>query len=225
MPRSTRTWLLGALPALAFLATFGLFFVHKNREARTVFSSGRGLLTVAALFLGYVALAFVLRRLVKGAWVAPVVLSAVILALAGWIVRPYYVDDTANRQLVAGQVSVGAPAQSAPALPVRISSGSLRGIGHSASGSAAIIRNPDGSLVLRFEGFAIEGSPDPRVYLVQGNDKRSPGGVSFGRMEGNKGQVLDYAVPPGTEAGPGWTVLVWCGRFSTPIANATQSAI
>jgi len=76
---------------------------------------------------------------------------------------------------------------------------------------------------LRFERFSIEGSPDPRLYLLQGTDERSPGGTSLGRMQGNRGQVLDYAVPKGVDAGPGWTVLVWCGRFSVPIANATQS--
>lgn len=88
-------WLLGALPALAFLATFGVFFVHKNREARTVVTSARGLLTVAAVVVGYVILAFVVRRLARRAWVAPAVLTIVILGLAAWIVRPYYVDETA----------------------------------------------------------------------------------------------------------------------------------
>lgn len=229
-------WVLGALPAVTFLSTFGFFFVHKNREARTVFSSGRGLMTMAALFLGYAVLAFVLRRFVKGAWVAPLVLTAVILGLAAWIVRPYYVDETANRRLVAEVVPramgpsiavpvLPPPGSPAPTGPVQVSVGSLRGIGHSASGAAAIIRNPDGSLVLRFESFDIEGSPDPRVYVIEGTERRNPGGISLGRLQGNKGQVLDYALPKGANAGPGWTVLVWCGRFSVPIANATQAPV
>jgi hypothetical protein len=108
--------------------------------------------------------------------------------------------------------------------PVRISRGSLAGIDHDASGTASIIRNADGSLVLRFEDFDIEGVPDPRVYLAQGNDVEDARGTNLGRLTGNRGRLLDYVVPAGTDAGPGWTVLVWCESFSVPVANATQSA-
>ncbi len=247
-PSGLSLWarLLQALPLVAGLATFGFFFVDKNREARTVLRSGRGFLAMAAVVGGYVVIAFVLRRWVRWAWVPPVVLTAVVLGLAVWIVRPYYVDTTANRQLVTGPVGdlsqteppvagaspepapAGAPAAPdptpapAPAAPVRISSGGLEGLGHDASGSISLIRNPDGSMVVRFEDFDIEGVPDPRVHLVPGADVQRAGGVSLGRLSGNQGQVLDYAVPPGTDAGPGWTVLVWCRAFSVPVANATQ---
>lgn len=226
-------WPLRVLPALAFLATFGVFFVHKSREARTVFTSGRGLFTVIAIIGGYLVIGFVLRRVVRWAWVAPVVLTAVTLGLAAWIVRPYYVDETANRVLATGPVrdasepptpTPTAPAAPTPVAPVRISRGSLGGIDHDASGTASIIRNPDGSLVLRFEDFAIEGVPDPRVYVAPGDDVEEARGTSLGRLTGNRGRVLDYSVPAGTDVGPGWTVLVWCERFSVPVANATQSA-
>ena len=229
--------LMQALPAVAFLTTFGLFFVDKNREARTVLTSGRGLFTVGAIVAGYVAMALVLRRFVRWAWAAPLVLTAVVVGLAAWIVRPYYVDETADRQLVTGPVrdasQVTAPEASlvqplpseVPAAgPVRISTGAVRGIGHDGSGTISVLRSPDGSRVVRFEDFDIEGTPDPRVYLVQGNDVRSPGGVELGRLQGNRGQLFDYTVPTSTAVGPGWTVLVWCRSFSVPIANATQTA-
>ena len=225
---------MAVLPALAFLATFGLFFVDKSREARTVLKSGRGILTVAAIVAGYVLVALITRRLARRAWAAPLVLTIVVLSLAAWIVRPYYVDETAGRTLVAGPVgeapmpAAASDAGSAPAgagapPAQRISTGGLRGIGHDASGSVSVIRNVDGSLVVRFENFDIEGVPDPRVYLVEGADRRSPGGVTLGRLQGNRGEVLDYAVPADVSAGPGWTVLVWCRAFSVPIANATQT--
>ncbi|MEJ7585880.1 MAG: hypothetical protein WKF43_17760 [Acidimicrobiales bacterium] len=103
-PRRSGPWdrLVNALPALAFLATFGWFF--KNRSARTVFGSGRGVLTVTVIIGGYVLTGFVLRRLVRRQWVAPVVLAVVVLGLAAWIVRPYYVDETANRSLIEDPV-------------------------------------------------------------------------------------------------------------------------
>ena len=222
------------LPAIAFLGTFGVFFVDKNREARTVFRSGRGLLTMIAIIGGYLVIGFVVRRVVRWVWVPPVVLSVVTLGLAAWIVRPYYVDKTSNRVLATGPVRDASdttttittqagpvPSQSGP---VRVSRGSLQGIGHHARGSASIIRNGNGTLVVRFEAFDIEGVPDPRVYVVQGNDVEDAGGTYLGRLSGNRGDVLDYAVPTGTSAGPGWTVLVWCKAFSVPVANATQAA-
>jgi len=237
--RPDRRWweiALRFLPAAAFLATFGFFFVDKTDTARTVFKSGRGLLTVAAIVLGYVVVAFALRRFVGWAWVAPVALTVVVLVLAAWIVRPYYVDETDNTRLVKGPVADAsevepdapatpdASAPPAPAGPVRVSSGTIEGIDHDASGTVSLIRNTDGTYVVRFEGFAIEGSPDPIVYLIQGDDRENPGGVNLGALRGNQGDASDYAVPAGTEPGPSWTVLVWCGQFAVPIANATQVA-
>ena len=92
------------LPAAVFLATFGYFFVDKNEAARSVFKSGRGFLTMVAIIGGYVVIAMVLRRFVRWAWVAPVVLTGIVLVLAAWIVRPYYVDETDNTVLVRGPV-------------------------------------------------------------------------------------------------------------------------
>ena len=232
---STGVRLLQALPFVVGLGTFGFFFLDKNREARTVFKSGRGLLTVAAIVAGYAVIAFVLRRYARWAWVPPLVLTAVVLGLAAWIVRPYYVDETVNRRLVTGPVDTvpaapqprssaapaPAPTPASPPGPTRLGSGALRGLGHEASGSVSLIRSAEGSLVVRFESFDIEGVPDPRVHLVRGIDVQRAGGASLGALKGNRGQILDYAVPAGTDAGPGWTVLVWCRAFSVPVANAT----
>src|SRR5947207_15077500 len=91
---------MNLLPAAIFVATFGVFFVGKNREARTVFRSGRGLLVTAAIVVGYVAIGWLARR-VRWSWAAPVASAVVVLGLAAWIVRPYYVDSTANRVLAA----------------------------------------------------------------------------------------------------------------------------
>lgn len=236
---------LAVLPVLAFLATFGFFFVDKNEAARSVFTSGRGLLTVAVLIAGYVALGFALRRIVRWAWVAPIVLAGVILGLAAWIVRPYYVDDTDNTRLVAEDVAdasdvsddsasppVSAPSDAeateppaAPAQPVRVATGGLQGLaGHDASGTVNLIRDVDGSYIVRFEGFDIEGTPAPHVYLLEGTDRREPGGIDLGDLRGNVGDVSDYEVPAGEIPGAGWTVLVWCESFSVEITNATLAA-
>lgn len=232
--RPTSRLLRQLLPPAAFVATFGVFAADKNREARTVLSSWRGLLAVAAIVTGYVLVGVVLRRRTTRPWIAPVVLTLVIVGLAAWIVRPYYVDTTVNRRLVSGPVAeeratpadAGAAAETAgsptaAAGPVIVASGPLSGIDHRARGTAALVRAADGSLVVRLIDFDIEGVPDPRVYLLQGDDAERPGGDDLGRLPGNKGAVLDIPVPAGSTAGRGWTVLIWCRAFSVPIANAT----
>jgi len=226
----TRPRPLDLLPVLAFAATFGVFFVDKSREARTVLTSWRGLLAVGVVVAGYAGVALVVRRVARRSWIAPVLLAAVVLGLAAWVVRPYYVDSTADRRLVADPVvtppaDAPAPMAQREAVPVVVATGSLAGLGHEASGTASLIRAPDGSFVVRLGGFDIEGVPDPRVYLVQGEDAERPrGGTDLGRLAGNRGTTLDIAVPSAVGAGPGWTVLVWCRAFSVPVANATLAA-
>ena len=229
-------WILRALPAAAFVCTFGFFFVDKNEEARQVFRAGRGLLTVLALVGGYVVLAVTLRRFVRWPWVPPVVLTVVILALASWIVRPYYVDETDNTRLVRGPVEDASEVAertpdattgtTAPPAPVRVAAGPLQGLaGHDASGTVELIQNPDGSHVVRFASFDIEGTPDPEVYVIEGTDQKSPGGADLGALRGNVGDASDYAVPGDTRPAAGWTVLVWCGQFTVEIANATLAPV
>jgi hypothetical protein len=231
-PAAPAVRLVGFAPALAFLLTFGIFFVDKSREARTVLRSGRGLLTVTLIVVGYVAVGLVLRRVARWAWVPPVVLTAVVLGLAAWIVRPYYVDETVNRELVSGPVRDQSAETARPptgaaeeAAAVRIAAGPLRGIDHDATGTASLVRTSEGTHVVRLERFDIEGVPDPQLYVVRGEDARDPGGVHLGRLPGNQGDVLDIAVPevvPGSES---WTVLVWCRSFSVPVANATLAPV
>lgn len=234
-PRSRPGWVwLWALPVLVFLGTFGFWIVDRNEVVRAGLSSGRSLLITVGLTIGTLGLTFLLWRFVRWAWVAPVVLTVIVLALAAWQVLPSYVDETDNTRLVRGAVADASEVEpstpdatgpTAPPAPVRVSSGTIEGIDHDAGGAASLIRSPDGSYVVRFEMFDIEGSPDPIVYLIEGEDQEDPGGVNLGALRGNVGDASDYAVPAGTEPGAGWTVLVWCGQFAVPIANATQVAV
>jgi hypothetical protein len=237
-PRPRRTWperIAAALPGAFLTIVFGFFFITKPSAAWAALKSVQAMLVIAGIVLGWVALGWVLRRLLRWVWIRSAILSVVAVVIAVLIVRPYYVDETDNTRLVEGPVqdasaaTTPAPAPApgpapAPAAPVRVSSGPLNGIGHSASGEAEIIRQPDGSHVVRFSNFDIEGTPGPVVYVVQGENQEDPGGADLGSLRGNVGTTSDYAVPSGTEPGPGWTVLVWCRPFGVPIANATQSA-
>ncbi len=108
--------------------------------------------------------------------------------------------------------------------PVLLGAGQFVGLaGHSGTGDAGIFRNPDGSLVLRFENFDIENGPDLEVYLVPGADQTSlpEGSIALGALEGNIGDQ-NYELPAGTELAPGaYTALVWCEAFSVEFVGAT----
>jgi hypothetical protein len=108
--------------------------------------------------------------------------------------------------------------------PRRISTGTLRGIGHDASGAASVYERADGSRVVGLEAIDIEPGPDYRVYVVPGAEQERPDdGLELDALRGNQGTQY-YEVPSGTDVGPGWTVLVWCRAFGVPIANAGQTA-
>jgi hypothetical protein len=231
-----RTWperIALVLPGAFLTIVFGFFFVTKPSEAWTATKSVQAMLVIAGIVAGWVLLGWLLRRFVRWVWVRAAVLSVIAVVIAVLLVRPYYVDTVDNTRLVKGPVQDASQAASsapgdppaAPIAPVRVSTGQLRGIDHSASGDASIIRQADGSHVLRFSNFDIQSSPDPIVYVLEGTDRQSPGGAELGRLRGNVGTDSDYQLPGGTEPGPGWTVLVWCRAFAVPIANATQQAV
>jgi hypothetical protein len=233
--RRRRTWperIALALPGAFLAVVFGFFFITKTSEAWTATKSVQAILVIAGIIAGWVLLGWLLRRFVPWVWVRSAVLSVIAVAIAVVIVRPYYVDTVDNTKLVTGSVqdasqaaAPGAPGPApSPAAPVRVSSGQLRGIDHSARGEASIIRQPAGSHVVRFSEFDIQSSPDPIVYVVEGENRDNPGGADLGRLRGNVGTASDYELPSGTAPGPGWTVLVWCRAFAVPIANATQAA-
>lgn len=109
-----------------------------------------------------------------------------------------------------------------PAEPVRIAAGSLSGLGQSASGTAALYRQADGTFGVGLEGIDIESGPDYFVHVVPGAGRLDPdGGANLGALRGNQGTRF-YAVPAGVDP-TGWTVLVWCRAFVVPVAHATPA--
>ena len=108
------------------------------------------------------------------------------------------------------------PAPAAASSARQVSSGELEGVGHSARGRTAFYE-VDGEQVLRFEDVDIEGTPGPVVHLVP-RGARSPGdGVRVGELKAEKG-TFSYVLPASVDLQQGWTVLVWCEPYDTPIA-------
>lgn len=110
----------------------------------------------------------------------------------------------------------------APAAPVKVTSGSLEGIDHRASGEAAVYRLDGSTAFVRLEDIDVQNGPDYVLYLVPGADRQSPDdGISLGDLKGNQGSQ-NYELPAGVDLTAPHTVLIWCRAFSVPVANASQ---
>jgi hypothetical protein len=235
------SFLVLAVPqVILFGGMLVMLVVHPN-AVRSGLMSTRAVLVNAGLLAGWLLLSFVvLPRLVKNEWVRAGVLTVLAIGAVIVLVVPTLRDTKVVEAFPMPEASVqpsapppsgddpdGAPvpATTAAPQPVRVSTGTFRGIDHDASGTASVYRLPDGALVVGLEDIDIEPGPDYQVYVVPGADRESPDdGTHLDRLRGNQGTQY-YEVPGDVgDVGPGWTVLVWCRAFGVPVAAATQQA-
>lgn len=233
-----RFWLV--LPQIVLFGGMAVMVVvHPNAFTSAVHST-RALVVNAALLAGWLllSLAVLPRVLTRPVW-RSVLLTVVACAAIVVLVVPTLRDTRVVEEFPAAVAEPTAPSSTmpsspmpsspmpdttpAPTEPVRVSSGTLHGVGHDASGTASVYERSDGSRVVGLEAIDIEPGPDYRVFVVPGLDRESPGdGLELDALRGNQGTQY-YEVPSGTDVGPGWTVLVWCRAFGVPIANAGQT--
>ncbi|HEX7276673.1 MAG TPA: DM13 domain-containing protein [Acidimicrobiales bacterium] len=220
--------------------------IFRGDVVRSTLTTPAALVRVVGIVLALVLLSWVLRQFVASAVVRGLVMAVPVGALVWLLVVPYFTDETVVEPL-PGPVEVAtaapaapvapapaAPAAAAPAAPtttvatgpVLLSTGELAGIGHRASGTAAIYRLVDGSHIVRLEGIDIQNGPDYFVHLVPGVDRESPADShDLGALKGNKGDQ-NYPIPSEVDVASGqFTVLVWCRAFSVPVANATPRPV
>lgn len=229
------------LPGALMAGVLLFFLATKTSEAWAALKSVRAVLVIGALAAGWIVLSFVLKRFVRWPWVRAVVLGGAGVVLSVLLILPYYQDtkvvETAQAALGGAIARPSAttlppqpdepppPPSSAPAGPVQITTGAFQGIDHSARGTANLIRLPDGRLSVELFDIDIQNGPDYDLYLVEGEDRQGKdGGIKLDDLRGNVGTQY-YDVPAEVEAGPGWTVLVWCEAFGVPVANATQTTV
>lgn len=119
-----------------------------------------------------------------------------------------------------------ATAPVAPPAPVEVARAAFRSLEHATTGEAVVSELPDGSRILRFEGFETSNGPDLRVYLSAGSSDAAFGReygedfVELGRLKGNIGNQ-NYEIPPGTDLAKYRNAVVWCKRFSVGFGVAT----
>jgi hypothetical protein len=122
-----------------------------------------------------------------------------------------------------GPSGAGAPSAAPPTAtaPRTVAQGTFVSHEHRTSGSARLLRLPDGSHVVRLEGLSTSDGPDLHVWLSDQPVREGRAGwhafddgahVDLGALKGNIGDQ-NYVVPAGTDVGRLTSVSVWCARF------------
>lgn len=107
--------------------------------------------------------------------------------------------------------------------PIATVSGSFDGVGRYSAEGTATVYELDGQFVLRFEDDTdIQNAPDLFVYVLEAPsyDGGDPGEfINLGKIKGNVGGQ-NYELPAEYDPTIHQSVLIWCQRFTTPVATA-----
>lgn len=125
------------------------------------------------------------------------------------------------------------PAEAAqPQGPVQVASGSFISHEHTTTGTARVLRNPDGSHQLVLEDLATSNGPDVRVWLsagpvIEGKDgwftAADHAHLEVAPIEGNLGNQV-YDLPAGTDPAAWTSVVLWCEDFGVSFGAAELTA-
>ena len=110
-----------------------------------------------------------------------------------------------------------APGTASPAANEEVASGRFKSLEHRTTGSAHVLRLPNGSHVLRIENLDTSNGPDLRVYLSElpsnlGWHDYGERYVELGKLKGNRGDQ-NYRIPAGTDVSKYKSLVIWCVRF------------
>lgn len=105
--------------------------------------------------------------------------------------------------------------------PQVVTFGDVSRLDKDTTGTALLVAMPDGSLLMRFEGFRTGNGPDVFIELSRGgpDDGNYSEMLRLGRMKGNVGDQ-NYEIPPGTDLGAYQSVVIWCERFRSAFGAA-----
>ncbi|MFJ9344666.1 DM13 domain-containing protein [Streptomyces sp. NPDC101733] len=173
----------------------------------------------------------------RGRWIAGSLIAGVaVLGVGLYWFQPWKIwqDQSVREALPAARAtpSAGSAPTGAATGPRTVARGSLISHEHTTSGTAAIIRLPDGSHTLRLEGLDTSNGPDLRVWLTDAPVKEGVAGwrvfddgkyVSLGRLKGNKGDQ-NYEIPAGVNLSDYTSVTIWCDRFDVSFGAARLTA-
>ncbi|WP_166382955.1 DM13 domain-containing protein [Catellatospora methionotrophica] len=118
------------------------------------------------------------------------------------------------------------------AVAVLVAEGRLVTHEHDSSGTAQLVRLPDGRYQVILRDLATSDGPDLRVWLTDQPVLPGRAGwhvfddgkhVELGRLKGTHGTQV-YAVPSGVDPATLRSVTIWCARFKVSFAAAPLAA-
>jgi hypothetical protein len=138
------------------------------------------------------------------------------------------VTATAEPTDDGGSEGTASPAPAEPAEPVELARGTFISREHETTGTARILRLPDGQQILRLEGFGTSNGPALFVYLSQNPADGEDGlfdddYIDLGPLKGNIGDQ-NYVIPAEVDPLGFTSVVVWCDRFSVSFGAADIAA-
>ncbi|MCM1971350.1 DM13 domain-containing protein [Streptomyces sp. NBC_00193] len=160
--------------------------------------------------------------------------AALLLGLGLYWFQPWKLWQNATVHESLPSTSSSSPtlsptAQATPQpLAQTLAQGSLISHEHTTTGTAKLIRLPDGSHTLRLENLDTSNGPDLRVWLTDAPVKEGTAGwrvfddgkyVSLGKLKGNKGDQ-NYAIPADVNPSAYTSVTIWCDRFDVSFGAA-----
>lgn len=172
-------------------------------------------------------------------WVALAVLAAGGMVGLYWfqpwkLVVDERVDEALSTPAPVAATPAPAPTSAAPepAEPVLVAQGGLISHEHATTGTARIVRNPDGTHVLELVDLDTSNGPDLRVWLtdqpvIEGRDGwhvfDDGAYLELGRLKGNQGDQV-YEIPAEVDPADYASVSIWCKRFSVSFGAAELSS-
>ena len=112
-----------------------------------------------------------------------------------------------------------------PSLGTLERSGIFYHVVHTGSGTAKLLKQTDGSYIVRLENFQTENGPKLEVYLSKAIKPSSSAAVSsagfinLGDLKSVNGSQ-NYLVPIGTDLTQFKSVVIWCTTFSVNFVSA-----
>jgi hypothetical protein len=161
--------------------------------------------------------------------------AAILVVVAGIVLvwfqpQKLFYDQTVDESLPSVPAEPGDPGEepASPVPPVEVAVGTFVSREHETTGTARALRLPDGSQIVRFEGFATSNGPALFVYLSQNPAQGEDGAFDddyfdLGALKGNVGDQ-NYVVPAEVDPTGYASVVIWCERFGVSFGAADLTA-